>query len=231
LILRSLLMRAAAFPISNTIGRSRGRDVTQRAALGVRCHSGWAAYVVLGGSNNAPDILARGRMELCDPSIKGSKQPFHEAEPMPFEAGKGHIDRCRKSSDAFAARAAKKIMEAHPDVSACCVLDSSGRKLPELRAILASHALIHSAEGEFYRDIVARASEEAGVPVMRVRERDLESAADALPGTATGRKQRLADFGKQVGTPWRQDEKFAALAAWLALASRPVAKVRSSRVG
>ncbi len=224
-------MRAVAFPISSTIGRSGDRDVKKRAALGVRCHSGWAAYVVLGGSNEAPDILARGRMELCDPAIKGSKQPFHEAEPLSFAAGASHIERCRNSSDALAARVTKKIMETHPEIRACCVLDSSGRKLPDLKAILASHALIHSAEGEFYRDVVARASEKADVPVMRVRERDLESAADALPGTAVARKQRLVVFGKQVGTPWRQDEKLAALAAWLALASRPAAKALGSRAG
>lgn len=192
-----------------------------RAALGVRCHSGWAAYVVLGGSNDAPEILVRGRMELCDPAIKGSKQPYHEAEPMPFAAGAGHIGRCRKSSDALAARVVKNLVSEHPGVEACCVLNSSGRALPDLKAILSSHALIHSAEGEFYRDVVARAAEKAGIAVMRVRERDLESAVDGLPGTATARKQRLEQYGKQVGTPWRQDEKFAALAAWLALASLP----------
>jgi hypothetical protein len=200
--------------------------VKGRAALGVRCHSGWAAYVVLSGSNDAPDILVRGRMELCDPAIKGSKQPYHEAEPMPFAAGAGHIDRCRKSSDALAARVMKNLLSQHPGVDASCVLDSAGRALPDLRAILSSHALIHSAEGEFYRDVVARAAANAGIAVMRVRERDLESAADGLPGTATARKQRLGHYGKQVGTPWRQDEKFAALAAWIALASRP--KLRAS---
>ena len=51
-----------------------------KRALGVRTHSGWAAYVVLEGSAKAPDIAARGRMLLCD----WHKQPFHEAETMPF---------------------------------------------------------------------------------------------------------------------------------------------------
>jgi hypothetical protein len=203
--------------------------VTRRTALGVRCHSGWAAYVVLGGASDAPDILARGRMELCDAAIKGSKQPYHEAEPMPFATAAAFIDNCRKSSDALAARVTGKILADHPGLSACCVLDSSGRALPDLKHILASHALIHSAEGEFYRDVVQRAAEKQNVSVMRVRERDLESATDGLPSTAGQRKQRLEQFGKQVGTPWRQDEKFATLAAWLALVSRPKGRASGTR--
>ena len=32
--------------------------------------------------------------------------------------------------------------------------------------------------------------------------------------------RRLAEFGRTLGPPWRQDEKLATLAAWLALAAR-----------
>jgi hypothetical protein len=33
-------------------------------------------------------------------------------------------------------------------------------------------------------------------------------------------KRRVTDLGRSLGAPWSQDEKFATLAAWLALAAR-----------
>jgi hypothetical protein len=201
-------------------GRSKAPDGRGRAALGVRAHSGWAAYVVLGGRIDAPDILKRGRMELCDASIKGSKQPFHEAEPLPFDEGSRFIARCSKATAALADKVLVQIQSEVSPLAACCVLTASGRALPELRAILASHALIHAAEGEFYRDAVVEACARSKIPTERMRERDIDAAADRLPGNMAARRQRLDAFGKQVGTPWRQDEKLAALAAWLALASK-----------
>jgi hypothetical protein len=189
-------------------------------AFGVRCHAGWAAYVVLGSSIASPKIVDRGRMELCDPSIRGSKQPFHEAEPMPFTAADKFIARCEAATAALAQNAFRELVAEHGTLLACCVLTASGRPLPGLREILASHALIHAAEGEFYRDAIVKAAARAAIPVFKVRERDLDAAADRLPGSQNERQARLMEFGKQVGSPWRQDEKLAAIAAWLALAGK-----------
>lgn len=177
-----------------------------RCALGVRAHSGWAAYVVLEGK--APDIVARGRMELCD----GHKQPFHEAETMPFARAEKFVAECR----ATAARLADEALKSIGPISGCCVLTASGKPLPGLVGILASHALIHSAEGEFYRDAIAEACARARVAVSRVRERDILLEAEHLAGW----HERLVEFGKAVGPPWTQDEKLSALGAWLVLRAR-----------
>jgi hypothetical protein len=199
--------------------RSRVPD-RQAAALGVRAHSGWAAFCVLAGDPKAPHILERGRMTLCDNAIRGSKQPFHEAEMMPFVAAEKFIVRCTTSSARLAARAVGDL-STRLAPTACCVLTASGRPLPDLRGILASHAAIHAAEGEFYRDAVAAACARAGMAVRRVRERDLEAEILKLPLGPGAAKARLAAFGKQMGAPWTQDEKLSALGAWLMLASLP----------
>lgn len=215
-------MRVRASPIFSMIARSKVPEKRcEHVALGVRCHSGWAAYVVLGGSLAAPQILKRGRLELCDASIKGSKQPFHEAEPMPFDRAERYISKCEAATSRLARNALRELVRRHGALYACCVLTASGRSLPGRREILASHALIHAAEGEFYRDAIFGAAEQIGIPVFRVRERDLEAAADRLPGSGNERATLIAQFGKQVGSPWRQDEKLSAVGAWLALAGRP----------
>jgi hypothetical protein len=198
-------------------GRTRD-DVT--AALGVRSHSGWAAYVLLSGNPKQPGILARGRMQLCDPSIEGSKQPFHQAEPMAFPQAEKFIARCTESSAKLADKSLAEIA-ATAQVTACCVLTASGRPLPGLQGILASHSAIHAAEGEFYPDAIAAACERAKIPVRRVRERDMEAETHNLPVAAADARARLAEFGKQLGAPWTADEKLSALGAWLMLASLP----------
>lgn len=197
-------------------GRSRLPD----AALGVRSHSGWAAYVVLAGDPKKPEILARDRMTLCDAGIKGSKQPFHEAEPMPFAKAEKFIERCTSSSLALASQAIDGVQKQTP-VHACCILTASGRPLPGLNDILASHALIHSAEGEFYRDVIEEACSKRKIEVRRVRERDMETELQKLPVAAAVAKARVVEFGKTLGPPWTQDEKLAALGAWLMLALLP----------
>ena len=101
------------------------------------------------------------------------------------------------------------------------VLEGSGRALPDLAGILASHALIHAAEGQMFRNILAEAGRHHDLPVIEVRERELvvRCATDlAMPAEKLTRQ--LAEMGRALGPPWRQDQKFATLAAWLALATR-----------
>jgi hypothetical protein len=87
-----------------------------------------------------------------------------------------------------------------------------------LEAILRSHPLIHAAEGELYREAVARASEELGMRVLRIPARDLQTrAAKALGMDANALRARLAALGKASGRPWGAEQRECALAAWMAL--------------
>jgi hypothetical protein len=43
--------------------------------LGIRCHSGWAAVILVSASGDSIEVVDRRRIALCDPSISGSKQP------------------------------------------------------------------------------------------------------------------------------------------------------------
>ena len=96
---------------------------------------------------------------------------------------------------------------------------AAGRPLPALADILSSHALIHTAEGEFFRRCLREACEGQGIAVTGIRERDLDARANAVFGAAAARtQQRIAALGRSLGPPWTQDQKIAALAAWILLA-------------
>lgn len=212
-------MRERACQAYSMTGRTRHPEKA-RAALGVRSHSGWAAYVVLAGDLKRPVISDRGRINLCDPSVHGSKQPFHQAEPMAFAAAEKFIARCRASTAKLAGEAIEQLKSCSA-VSACCVLTASGKPLPDLKSILASHALIHTAEGEFYRNAVAEACMQQKITVRRIRERDIEAELQNLPLPVLEVRARIAELGKKLGPPWTVDEKMAAYGAWLMLTSLP----------
>ena len=197
---------------------SKGR----KAALGIRCHSGWAASILLCEDGDAVAVLDRRRLQLCDSAIEGSKQPFHTAEPMAFAKGEAFIARCEAATEALARAAIDTVLTVATarklSIHSCGILSASGRKLPSLKGILASHTLIHAAEGEFYRDAMARACDRAGLSVLCIRERDTLRQAAHQTGLREGQlKDHLSQIGKQLGPPWTEDQKLATLAAWVAL--------------
>ncbi len=196
------------------------------AALGFRAHSGWAAVVAVAGPLRSPAVVDRRRIELADTGIRGSVQPYHTVEEWELKEAEKFLKRCADRTRNLAQSALRAVLEelrkkGH-DVVGCGLLLSSARPLPDLAATLASHALIHTAEGEFYRDALVRAGEHFGLPVTGVRERELFARGATELGVAAGElERRVGEMGRAIGPPWRQDEKYAALAAWLALAAAP----------
>jgi len=168
------------------------------------------------------DVVERRHIVVALPSIPGSKQPYHYAEKLELKEAENYLASCSAASGQLASAAVSKLIEdlerREYRVSASAILMASGRPLSSLAEILASHALIHTAEGEFFRTIVHRACEDAGIAVTRLRERELEQRAEEVLGNkANQMKQRISGFGKRLGPPWTQDEKRAALAATLIL--------------
>jgi hypothetical protein len=198
---------------------TRARAAASEAALGFRAHSGWAALVAVAGTAAEPVAVLRRRVEL---SRQTPRQPFHAAEGKPFAAAEDLVLRAKAEAAALAGRAVGEAVAelragGHAPTASGLLL-AAGRPLPGLREILASHALIHAAEGELFRDVLRGASGHCGLRLVGVGERDLdERAARSLRQSAGAIQARLAEWGRALGSPWTQDEKRAALVAWLAL--------------
>jgi hypothetical protein len=189
----------------------------KNAAFGIRVHSGWAVLVCISGDLAAPEIVDRRRIVVVEPTTEGAKQPYHSAETLPLEEAERHLRKCAEFSQRLALQAIRESLEAvgarNYRVVGCAMLLASGRALPPLPKILASHALVHTAEGEFFRKVVREACEHCDIPVVGFRERELDEHADAAFGKTAARvRQRISDLRSTVGSPWTQDEKTAALA-------------------
>jgi len=169
----------------------------------------------------SPELVDRRRIVIVEPTMEGAKQPYHFAESLSLEGAEHHLHKCSEASHRLALKAVHEMLEGatarNYQVVGCAMLLASGRALPPLPKILASHALVHTAEGEFFRKIVREACETCGIPVVGVREREMDERANAAFGKAAARvRQRISNLGKTVGSPWTQDEKTAALAALIA---------------
>jgi hypothetical protein len=194
----------------------------KKAAVGLRAHSGWAALVALTGLRDSPEVIARRRIEIADPGIRGSKQPFHAAEPLEFPDAQAYMERCAASTQRLAREALQAAINGLRDRRAepvgCGIILGSGRTLPGLEAILKSHALIHTAEGEFFRNALVEACEHCGLAVLGVKEKELfERGAAQFRTSVSELERRVQEIGKPLGPPWTQDQKYAALVAWMAL--------------
>jgi len=195
----------------------------KRAAIGLRMHSGWGALVVI-SNEFALEVVDRRHIVVAQATIPGSKQPYHYAENFELEQAGAYIARCSGASGQLASAAIHEILSELEKneyrVEGSALLMGSGRTIPSLEKVLVSHALIHTAEGDFVGTVVRQSCEDAGITVTPFRERDLEERANKILGKKVNQvKERISSLGKRLGPPWTQDEKLAALAASLILAS------------
>lgn len=192
--------------------------------LGFRVHSGWATVVAVTGTDRSPIVVDRRRIELADPKISGSRQPFHAVAKLSLVEAEELIRRCADSTNKLARQSLRQLIDdfrlpAHAVVGSI-MLEGSGRPLGTLQSTLASHAMIHTAEGEFFRQAITQATADCGPLLTRIKEREILDRATAELGLSLEEiHDRMLELGRTIGPPWRQDEKLAALAGWLVLAS------------
>ena len=199
----------------------------QTAALGFRVHSGWAAAVVLCGPLDAPVVVDRRKIQLVKIFSYTFRQPYHTAGKMPrqdaVEFIRGVQTEARRLALSSLHSLQSDLAEGDFKIVRGALLLASGRELPALEQILASHALIHTADGELFRDSLRAACARCGLPLAGIREKELFATASKAFGIQPAAlKRRVTALGKSLGPPWGQDEKFAALAAWLSLSRQKV---------
>jgi hypothetical protein len=185
-------------------------------------HSGWGALVAVANNAGTVEVLDRRRIKVTIPEMPGAIQPYHFAKNLSFADAEQFLADCFATSQRIAADALREVAgqlrERHYRVSGTAILLASGRPLPPLAKILASHAAIHAAEGEFFRHAFSRACKDLNISVSGFRERNLKASARKTFGPAAARIQKqVSILSRSLGPPWTADQKAAALAALLVL--------------
>jgi hypothetical protein len=199
-----------------------GREDETVAALGWRTHSGWAVLVAIGGRSSDPMVLDRQRVELVEGPWP--RQPYHAAvdDGLSTADAKSLISHVERAAVLAAESATGAIITRLTESGRRIVgvgLVAGDRRIPdELNRILASHALLHAAEGDLYEQAVAEATARAGLPLLTLGPKNfLEDAAKAMAVDPAEVDAGLVAAGKRAGPPWQKDHREAAAAALVAL--------------
>jgi|SRR6516164_2984944 len=191
------------------------------AAFGLSVHSGWAVLVTVAGSRSDPILLDRKRIELAH---HVPAQPYHQAAKLSDLATakavikRAHDEANRRALEAISTAIAEAQRKGY-DGRFAAVLANQARPLPALEAILASHPLLHAAEGELFRSALSNACEHHQLAVARCPEKDLyEESSRSLMIDPAALRKRIASMAKPVGPPWTADHKAAFVAGWRQLA-------------
>ncbi len=193
-----------------------------RAAIGFSVHLGWAAAVAVAGTKTKVRVVDRRKVVLAD-EVPESHEPYHKAAEVRGDLAKAReiVRRGRRAIEACARAEVSRLIrdlesEGH-DVASAASVQAGGRELT-FESILASHAMVHTAEGRLMREALAKASARRGVPVLPIRERELFArGAERLKVSEHEIRKQVGSLGDGLGPPWRADQKKAALIAWLAL--------------
>jgi hypothetical protein len=199
------------------------RDSGRAAALGCRAHTGWAALVVVAGGVARPEVVFRGRAELGDPSGRVRRNVYHAARALEPAAAAALVEAAERIAAEQAAAALEQTLGAATDegavVRSCAVVVGALPGGARLEKIVASHALTHAAEGRLYQGALLQSAEARGLDTIAIPKRSIWEQGEAALGIPGDELRYWIDqLRRDLGPPWAQDQKLAALAGWIALA-------------
>jgi hypothetical protein len=190
----------------------------QTAALGFRVKSGWAAAVLLTGPTRSPQLCDVRRIDLSDPRLPETRQPYHAAMGK-LETDTTKINRRVSVVRSIAQQSLATLLASYRQKGyairrAALVVGSQ----VDPDSIANAHIRAHAFEGQLFRSVLAEALQACRIRTEILVERNAYAQAAAKLKDSNHNVQRMIrDFGRVAQGPWRAEQKLAALAAWLTL--------------
>jgi hypothetical protein len=190
----------------------------KQLGLGFRVKSGYAIAVALRGPAAAPSVAARLVVELSDPAVPATRQPYHDGfykrqdDPRELSRLVALVKRCAAQSlDALL----KDERLAGPRCRVAGVVVGS---VIDPQRVGNLHIRAHASEGQLFRTVLVDALTAHAIASDVIVDRMLaKTAAKGLRRPDAAIARAVAALGKTYGGTWRAEEKAACTAAWLAL--------------
>jgi len=190
----------------------------QTAALGFRVKSGWAAAVLLEGSVRSPQLCDVQRIDLSDPQLPESRQPYHAAMGKLETDGKKinrRLDVVRRITGKSIAKLLASYRQQNFRIKRAALVVGSQI---DPRSVANPHIRAHALEGQLFRSVLQESLQAHRIRTDILRERDAYcQAAVALKRSNENVRRVVQNFGRDTEAPWRAEQKLAAVAAWVAL--------------
>lgn len=203
----------------------------KRVSIGIVAHMGWVTTTTLAVIPGQPvRVIRTDRIETADPDDREASEPYHLAggfngllrEPQPADPPavvRRGLAKQRRRTLANFKRLNKTLAGSGYPLTHAGLLVGRGRMPESLEKVFAAHTQIHIAEGIAVRDAVARALRNLNVVIAEIDRKSLPAMASAtLTMSAALANAKLKTLMPEQASPWRAEERLAALAAWVAAA-------------
>ena len=191
--------------------------MTSTIALGFRVKSGFAITVVLSGPAAEPALLARRIVELSDPKIPATKQPYHAGVGTAQEDTR-EIARLTKIIERMAQKSVAALLADSLIASRRCRAALVVGSVIDPARVGNLHIRAHANEGRLFRTVLEEALKAHGVPCSVIVEKSLGAQSVKMLERPPGQiKTIVGRLGDSFEGPWRAEEKAAATAAWMVL--------------
>ena len=194
----------------------------ETAAPGFRVKSGCAAAVLLTGPIGSPALRDNRMIDLSDPRVPETRQPYHatfgqlETDAKKTNRRTSIVHRVTKQSitDLLSDYRRKGYSITCASLVIGSQIDPASVANPHIRA--------HALEGQLFRSALDQALNAHGIRTFILLERDAYARAGAqLKKSGDDVRQTIQNLGRSTEASWRAEQKLAALGAWLALCHEP----------
>jgi hypothetical protein len=190
----------------------------ENATLGFRVKSGWAAVVLLAGAHRSPRLCDSRTIDLCDSRFPETRQPYHAAMGV-LETKASKLKPRLRIVRSVTRQSVVSLLAEHRR-SGYTVRNATlvvGSEI-DPASIANPHIRAHALEGQLFRTALVDALRRHRVRAVVLIERDAYTeAAIHLAKTVREVQGVVQNLGRSAAGPWRAEQKFAALAAWIAL--------------
>ena len=192
------------------------KDKSPQLAIGFRVKTGRATAIVMAGPASTPRVLSRRSLQLWDPVIPESHQPFHAELELPPAESARVVPQALKAVERVALSALRELVdEIQPALGSIL-----GIALVAVRIVFAAESACGKSSANRFGGPRGRARA-CEVPALTLVESEVfTSAAAKLGKSPDAIKLAVTELGRAVGKPWSAEEKAAAAAAWIVLADR-----------
>lgn len=189
------------------------------ALIGLKAKTGRAITVVLRGPVEALQVIQRIEVILTDPLVPATFQPYHEVMELPWAESERKVAPFIRAIEKVAVKSlAHLVRELQSEGLRIAGVGIVGAADRDLSKIGNFHIRAHAAEGLIFRRVLEFAALANKLPHRTFVEKTLQAEAVAELGYNIAKlNQFLAALGRNIGPPWRADQRVAATAARLAL--------------
>ena len=196
------------------------KNKAPRVAIGFRVKTGRATAVVMAGPASAPRVLSRKSLQLWDPAVPESHQPWHAEFELPPEKSARVVPKALAAVERVALSALRELVdEVQTGQGAILGISLVAGSATDPESIRNPHMRAHAREGQLFPHALAGAARAMRIPAVTMVESEVfASAAAKLGKSPDAIKVAVTEMGRNVGKPWSAEEKCAAAAAWITLA-------------